>query len=240
MESPIAQFNLVDLIPIKMGAYNLSFTNSGLFMTAAVVLISLFFIRALKGATIAPGRLQSAAEIIYGFVLQTTNSSTLGKGERYFPFVLSLFCFILTLNVIGVIPTTLTVTSHLSVTFALAMIVFIAITVIAFALHGMHFFSFFLPPGTPLFLAPLMVLIELFTYLSRPLSLSIRLAANMTVGHILLFVIASFITMMGVWGFIPIPLIFALNIFELFVAVLQAYIFSLLTCIYINDAINLH
>ena len=241
MESPLTQFKVIDLVPIKLGSYNLSITNSVFFMLLSMTLISLFFISVLKrSSTNKPGKLQSAAEIIYDFTLNTLQSNTLGKGEKYFPLVFTIFTLILTLNIFGVIPNMFTVTSHLSVTFALAIIVFISITVTAFINHGLKFCSHFLPEGTPLFLAPLMILIELFAYLVRPVSLSIRLAANMTVGHILLFVISSFIIAMGIWGWVPVPLIIVLNLFEIFVAVLQAYIFTILSCVYINDAINLH
>jgi F-type H+-transporting ATPase subunit a len=151
-----------------------------------------------------------------------------------------LFLFILTLNVLGLIPNGFAVTSQIIVTFALATAVFIIVTIIAFIRHGLHFFSFFLPSGTPWFLAPLMVVIEFFTYCTRPISLSMRLAANMMAGHILIAVVAGFIVMMGVAGLLPISFIVVFTGFEFFVAILQAYIFTILTCVYLNDAINLH
>ncbi|MCH9753446.1 MAG: F0F1 ATP synthase subunit A [Alphaproteobacteria bacterium] len=240
MENPLDQFKIFSLIPIKLAGYDISFTNSSLFMVIALLLTSSFFILVLKTSKDVPGKLQSLAEILYNFILDTVNSNTMGKGEKYVPFIFTIFLFILTLNLFGVIPYGFTVTSHISVTFAAAMIVFISVTLIAFFRHGMKFFSFFLPQGTPIFLAPLMILIEFFTYMTRPISLSIRLAANMMVGHILMFVIATFIAIMGLWGFLPISFIVIFTGFELFVAILQAYIFTILSCVYLNDAINLH
>ena len=240
MENPLDQFKLVDLIPIHVAGYNLSFTNSSLFMVLALLLTSSFFILTLRSSKLVPGRCQAVAEILYNFILDTVNINTMGKGEKYLPFIFSIFAFILTLNIFGNIPYGFTVTSHISVTFAVAMLVFISVTIIAFIKHGLSFFSFFLPKGTPVFLAPLMIAIEFFTYMTRPISLSIRLAANMMVGHILVFVIATFIAAMGFWGFLPISFIVIFSGFELFVAILQAYLFTILTCVYLNDAINLH
>jgi F-type H+-transporting ATPase subunit a len=240
MENPLDQFKLFKLLPINIAGYDLSFTNSAMFMALAFVFISTFFIFSLKTSQLIPGKLQSASEMIYNFVLDTLNINTMGKGEQYMPFVLCVFSFILTLNIFGLIPYGFTVTSHISVTFASAMIVFVSVTVIAFIKHGLHFFSFFLPKGTPMLMAPLMILIEFFTYMTRPISLSIRLAANMMVGHILIFVIATFIAAMGIWAFLPMSFIVIFSGFELFVAILQAYLFTILTCVYLNDAINLH
>jgi len=240
MENPLDQFKLLPLVPIKFAGYDFSFTNSSLFMLMALLFTSSFFILILRKPKYAPGTLQSVAEILYNFISDTVNSNTMGKGEKYIPFIFSIFIFILTMNLFGVIPYAFTVTSHISVTFAAAMIVFISVTIIAFLKHGLKFFSFFLPHGTPIFLAPLMIIIEFFTYMTRPISLCIRLAANMMVGHILMFVIATFIAIMGLWGFLPISFIVIFTGFELFVAILQAYIFTILSCVYLNDAINLH
>lgn len=240
MENPLDQFKLVPLIPIKFAGYDLSFTNSSLFMLLSLVLTSSFFMIILRRPSNVPGKLQSVAELLYNFVTDTVNGNTMGKGEKYIPFIFTIFIFILTLNLFGVVPYGFTVTSHISVTFAAAMIVFISVTIIAFFKHGMKFFAFFLPHGTPMFLAPLMIIIEFFTYMTRPVSLCIRLAANMIVGHILMFVIATFIAVMGFWGFLPMSFIVIFTGFELFVAILQAYIFTILSCVYLNDAINLH
>ena len=239
-ENPLDQFKIIDLVPLKAGSYNLSFTNSALFMLIGFCVITLFFAFAISRSTNIPGKLQSSAELMHNFLLGTLNETTSGKGERYLPFIFSLFSFVLVLNLLGLMPSGFTVTSHISITFALALCVFISVTAIAFIKHGFKFFSFFLPQGIPVFLAPLMVLIELFTYLTRPVSLSIRLAANMMVGHLLMFVIAGFILMMGIWGWLPGLFIVLFTGFELFVAIIQAYIFTVLTCTYLNDAINLH
>ncbi len=239
-EQPLEQFNIINLISIRLADYNFHFTNSSLFMLIAFIIVSIFFIAALKNAKMVPGTLQSTGEILYEFISNTVQDNIGEKGEKFIPFIFSIFMFILTLNLLGLLPYSFTVTSHLSVTLSLAVIVFITVTVIAFFIHGKKFFSFFLPKGTPLFLAPLIILIELFSYLIRPMTLSVRLAANMIAGHILLFIVAGFITTMGFWGWIPIPFVVIFDGFELFVAVLQAYIFTILSCVYLNDAINLH
>lgn len=239
--SPLNQFAIEPIIPIQIAGYDISFTNSSLFMLViAVCIISLLYL-ATKRGSLVPNRLQATVEILYNFVATMITDNAGKEGMKYFPLIFTLFIFILIANLVGMIPYGFTVTSHIIVTFALAMLVFIAVTIIAFLRHGARFFSFFLPEGTPLWLAPLMILIELFTYLSRPVSLSMRLAANMIAGHALLKVLAGFIVMLGILvGWLPIPLIVVLTGFEIFVAALQAYIFTILTCVYLNDAINLH
>ncbi len=238
--SPLTQFHIHTLVPIHIGNYDVSFTNSSLVMLMAMTIISAFFLLACKKQERVPGFLQSSAEIMHGLILKVLNENTSGKGEQYLPFIFNIFLFILTLNILGLIPHGYAVTSQIAVTFSLAIMVFITITVIAFIRHGWHFFSYFLPAGTPWFLAPLMIVIEFFTYCTRPISLSLRLAANMMSGHILIAVIAGFIVTMGIAGILPISFIAAFTAFELFVAILQAYIFTILTCVYLNDAIHLH
>lgn len=238
--SPLEQFKIRDLLPLHLEGHNFDFTNSSLLMLIALALISSFFFVAARKQSTIPGRLQSSAEILYNFTLKILNDNTSGKGERYFPFIFSLFLFILMLNILGLIPHGYAVTSQITVTFAMAMMVFIIVTIIAFLRHGFGFFAYFLPEGTPWFLAPLMIVIEFFTYCTRPISLSLRLAANMMAGHILLAVIAGFIVAMGIWGVLPISFIVVFTGFELFVAILQAYIFTILTCVYLNEAIHLH
>ena len=240
MKNPLEQFELNNLVNIYIKNLNFSFTNSSLFMMLNVLVTSVFFGLALKKTYAVPGRMQSTAELVYNFILNTLNENTSGKGTQFLPFIMTIFMFVITLNLFGILPYGFTVTSHISITFGLAIVIFITVTIIAFIKHGLHFFSFFLPQGTPLFLAPLMIVIELFTYLTRPLSLSIRLAANMIVGHILIAVIASFISLLGIFGIMPMLTIVVFNGFELFVAILQAYIFTILSCVYLNDAINLH
>lgn len=239
--SPLHQFEIHPLIPIEVAGLDISFTNSALLMVSAVVATIVFLTLAMRDRLLVPSRLQSMAEIFYQFI-GTTLKDTVGlEGIKYFPFIFAMFMFILVCNLLGMLPYSFTVTSHIAVTFALAIFIFIAITVIGFIRHGLHFLSLFLPAGTPWWLAPLMVVIELFAYCARPVSLSLRLAANMVAGHVLLKVIAGFVVAMGFWqGIIPIPLIMVLTGFEIFIAVLQAYIFTILVCVYLNDAIHMH
>ena len=179
-------------------------------------------------------------ELIFEFVGNTLHEAAGKASKPFFPFIFTLFTFILTLNLLGMMPYGFTVTSHVSVTFAIATMIFLAVTITGFAKHGLKFLSLFLPHGTPMYIAPLMILIELFSFLSRPVSLSIRLAGNMIAGHVLLKVLAGFVVMMGVYGIVPIPFMVVMVGFELFVAILQAYLFTILACVYLNDAINLH
>lgn len=238
--SPLEQFQIHDLVKIHALGYDISFTNSALLMSIALLIISSFFFISMSNIKMVPGKMQASAELLHNFILKVLNDNTAGKGQAYFPFVFSLFIFILLLNILGLIPGGYAVTSQVIVTFAMAMLVFVIVTLVAFVKHGLHFFSYFLPSGTPWFLAPLMIVIEFFTYLTRPISLSLRLAANMMAGHILVAVIAGFIIAMGIWGILPISFIVVFTAFELFVAILQAFIFTILTCVYLNDAINLH
>jgi len=239
--NPLEQFDLHTLISFKLGDYNFDFTNSTLFMLLGFFCTSSLLLLFIRNPKIIPGKLQATGELIHDFVLDTLQANTMGEGEKYFPFIFSLFCFILTLNCFGLIPHGFAVTSHISVTLALAMIVFIILNIVAFSLHGMKFFTFFMPKDIPWILAPIMITIELFVYLIRPVTLSIRLGANMIAGHIVLYIATTFIIMGGlVGGAFPIPFIVALTGFELFVSVLQAYIFTILTCTYLNDAIHLH
>jgi len=238
---PLDQFNLKSLIDFRIGEYDLSFTNSTLFMFLGLICLSGLLMLFIKKPQLVPNRMQAMGELIHDFVLGTVNENTLGKGEQYFPFIFSLFCFILTLNLLGLLPHGFTVTSHISVTLAFALIVFVVLNIIAFARHGLKFFHHFLPEGIPLFLAPVMIVIELFVYLIRPVTLSIRLAANMMAGHILLYIAATFVVIGGITiGIIPISFVIVFTGIEIFVAVLQAYIFTILTCTYLNDAIHLH
>ena len=240
MENPLDQFKLVELFRIDVLGHALVVTNSTVLIVVAALVINVFILVALRKREIIPGRLQSFVEILHSFILSTLNDNTMGRGEKYLPFIFSLFTIILTLNLFGMIPYTFAVTSHISVTFALAVTVFLTVTILGFATHGVRFLSLFLPAGVPWVLAPMMIVIELFTYLTRPISLSIRLAANMMIGHVLLAVIAGFVAVLGFWGWLPISFVALLTGFEIFVAVLQAYIFTILTCVYLNDAINLH
>jgi F-type H+-transporting ATPase subunit a len=239
--TPLSQFEVKPLIHLEAFGYDISFTNSSLFILLVAISITCFFTFALRRGSLVPDRLQSFAEVTYLFISSTLTANAGPEGKKYFPLIFTLFLFVLTCNLFGLLPYGFTVTSHIIVTFALALLVFLTVTIIGFMRHGTHFLSLFLPSGTPLWLAPMMILIELCSYLARPLSLSIRLAANMVAGHVLLKVLAGFVLMMGtMWGWLPIPFIVIFNGFEIFVAILQAYIFTILTCVYLNDAINLH
>jgi F-type H+-transporting ATPase subunit a len=243
---PIHQFQIIDLFPIaKIGHSQIAFTNSAAFMVVAVLGISAFLIGATAKGSLVPSRLQSTAELSYEFVANTIRSTAGTEGMRFFPFVFSLFMFILVVNLIGLIPYAFTVTTHIVITAALSLSVFLTVLVYGFWKNGLHFFNLFVPKGIPIYILPLIVLIEVMSFLSRPISHSVRLFANMLAGHITLKVFASFITMLSAFGIagwagavLPLGLTIALTALETLVAVLQAYVFAILTCIYLNDAIH--
>lgn len=239
--SPLAQFTIKKILEIEVFGYDVSLTNSTVFMFSACAIALLFLFAALGKEQVVPTRLQLSGEMIYSLITDMLEQNVGEKGRKFIPFIFSLFMFILLCNLLGMLPYSFTVTSHISVTFILALIVFCTVTLVGLVRHGLHFFSLFLPKGTPWWLAPLMIIIEIFTYLARPVSLSLRLAANMVAGHILLKVMAGFVISLALFlKFLPIPLIVLLIGFEIFVAILQAYIFTILSCVYLNDAINLH
>jgi len=246
MADPIHQFEIQKLFSLgHIGGHEIAFTNSSAYMFAAVGLVSLLMIGGSAGKRLIPTRFQSMAELSYEFVADTLRSSAGEHGMKFFPLVFSLFMFILTANLIGIIPYTFTVTSHLIVTFALAMIVFLTMVIYGFYKNGLKFLKLFVPSGIPIVILPLIVMIELMSFLSRPLSHSVRLFANMLAGHITLKVFAGFVTMLGGIGalgwlvaVLPLSLTVALTALEFLVAFLQAYVFTILTCIYINDAIH--
>jgi F-type H+-transporting ATPase subunit a len=238
--SPLAQFEIKPLLPIQIGEVDISFTNSAAFMAASVVATAALMILSMRHRAMVPTRWQLIAELSYAFIAKML-SDTVGKeGRPYFPFIFSLFFFVLLGNMLGMLPYSFTYTSHIAVTFAMAAFIFITVTVIALVKHGFHFFSFFLPPGVPIAMAPLLLPIEIISYLSRPVSLSVRLFANMMAGHTLLKVVAGFVVPLGLFGFVPVAALFAVTGLELLIAFLQAYIFTILTCIYISDAVHLH
>ncbi|HAA93389.1 MAG TPA: F0F1 ATP synthase subunit A [Rhodospirillaceae bacterium] len=239
-QSPLAQFEIKPLIELKLGGVDVSFTNSALFMTIALVLIAGFMLLATRKRATIPGRWQVMAEISYEFIAGLIRDTIGAEGRKYFPFVFAVFMFVLIGNLLGMTPYSFTFTSHIVVTFALAFAIFIGVTILGFVKHGLHFFSFFLPPGTPWVMAPLLIPLEVISYLSRPISLSVRLFANMLAGHTLLKVIAGFIGVLGVAGILPLALVTALTGLEILIAFLQAYVFAILTCLYINDALHLH
>ena len=241
---PIHQFQIHPIIPIQMFGYDLSLTNSGLFMVIVLGVIALITVIGTAGRALVPGRLQAIAEMLYEFI-DDLIVSTMGKsGRKFFPLVLSLFLFVLFSNVIGLIPGTYTVTSQIIVTFALAMVVILTVVVYGLMKHGTHFFGLFVPSGVPKPLLVLLTPIELISFLSRPISLSMRLFANMLAGHIALKVFAGFLLMLsaagGWFALAPLPLamIVALTALEFLVAGLQAFVFAVLTCIYLNDALH--
>jgi len=243
---PIHQFNIEPLFTLgHIGGYTIAFTNSSAFMFLAVALISLLMIAGVSAGQLVPGRMQSVAEISYEFVATTIRSTAGSEGMKFFPLVFSLFMFILVVNVIGLIPYTFTVTSHIIITVSLALLVFLTVVVYGFYKHGLHFFKLFVPSGIPIYILPLVTFIEVLSFLSRPVSHSVRLFANMLAGHITLKVFAGFVGMLGALGalgwagaVLPLAMTVALTALELLVAFLQAYVFAILTCIYLNDGIH--
>jgi F-type H+-transporting ATPase subunit a len=246
MIDPIHQFSIDKIFTIgRIGNQEIAFTNSSAYMFGSVALISLLMIGGVAGRQLVPGRIQSMAELSYEFVANTVRSTAGQEGMKFFPLVFSLFMFIGVSNMIGIIPYTFTVSSHIIVTVALALLVFLTVLVYGFYKNGLKFFKLFVPQGVPIVILPLVVAIEVISFLSRPVSHSVRLFANMLAGHITLKVFASFVTMLGAFGVVgwlgavlPLALTVALTALELLVAFLQAYVFTILTCIYINDAIH--
>jgi F-type H+-transporting ATPase subunit a len=246
MIDPIHQFNIDKIFTIgHIGNQEIAFTNSSAYMFGSVALISLLMIGGVAGRQLVPGRIQSMAELSYEFVANTVRSTAGTEGMKFFPLVFSLFMFIGVSNLIGIIPYTFTVSSHIIVTVSLALLVFLTVLVYGFYKNGLKFFKLFVPQGVPIVILPLVVAIEIISFLSRPVSHSVRLFANMLAGHITLKVFASFVTMLGALGVVgwagavlPLGLTVALTALELLVAFLQAYVFTILTCIYINDAIH--
>lgn len=239
-QSPLEQFVIKPIVPVEIGGVDVSFTNSALFMTIAVVVAAVFLLLGMRRSDIVPGRWQAAVELSYDFIAGLLRDTVGAEGRKYFPIIFTLFMFVLLGNLLGMVPYSFTFTSHIVVTFAMAIMIFIGVTILGFVRHGMHFFSFFAPPGTPVVMLPLLVPIEIISYLSRPISLSVRLFANMLAGHTLIKVIAGFIALLGVAGVLPFALVVALTGLEILIAFLQAYVFAILTCLYINDAIHLH
>jgi F-type H+-transporting ATPase subunit a len=244
---PIHQFNIEPLFTIgHIGKHTIAFTNSSLYMLITVAAISLLMIGGMARGQLVPGRLQSIAELSYEFVASTIRSTAGSEGMKFFPLVFSLFMFICVSNLIGIIPYTFTVSSHIIVTVALALLVFITVLVYGFYKNGLKFFKIFVPSGVPIYVLPLVVFIEVLSFFLKPVSHSVRLFANMLAGHIALKVFAGFVAMLGVslgaigWigGIAPLALTVALTALELLVAFLQAYVFAILTCIYLNDAIH--
>jgi F-type H+-transporting ATPase subunit a len=237
---PLEQFKIAPLIPIHIGGLDLSYTNAALFMTIAVVLITALLVLGTKRGALVPGRWQSVAEMSYEFVADMVETNAGHGAEPYFPFVFTLFMFVLFSNALGLIPYSYTVTSQIIVTFALAAVVFIGVTIIGFVKHGAHFGRLFVPEGVPIVLLLLLVPIELLSYCIRPFTLSIRLFANMLAGHTMLAIFGGFAASVGLLAILPVALDVAILALEVLVAALQAYVFAILTCLYLRDALHLH
>lgn len=240
MHDSLHQFLIQKLIPINVAGVDISFTNSSLFMVIAIVAIMAFQYFGTRQKALVPGRFQSMVESSYEFIAGMLKDTVGTEGIQYFPFVFSLFMFILVANLLGMIPYGFTVTSHIVVTFALAMVVFILITIVGFVRHGRHYFRLFFPEGAPLAVAPILIPIEIISYCMRPITLSVRLFANMLAGHVILKVFAGFTIALGLFGVAPLAVNIAVTGFEFFVACIQAYIFTILTCLYLHDAVHMH
>lgn len=240
MAGPLEQFEIKTIMPLEVAGIDVSLTNSSAFMIAIVVVASLFLTLGARPAALVPGRWQLMVELCYDFVAKMLND-TAGSGSRkFFPLIFTIFMFVLTANLMGMVPYTFTVTSHIAVTFALAFFLLALITVVGFAKHGLGFLKLFVPSGVPFVMYFIITPIELISYLSRPISLSVRLFANMMAGHTMLKVFGGFVVSLGALGILPFVFIIALTGLEFVVALLQAYVFSILTCIYLNDALHLH
>ncbi len=234
--SPLDQFKVKTLFEFDIAGFDASFTNSSAFMLAIVLLISFFVIGGMSKASAVPTRWQSMVEMVYEFISSMLHEAAGREARKFFPFIFSLFMFVLFANLMGMIPYTFTVTSHIAVTFTLAAVIFVGVTVLGFINHGMGFLKLFVPTGVPMALMPILIVIEFISYLTRPISLSVRLFANMMAGHTMLKVLAGFVASLGVFGILPIVFITALTGLEIIIAILQAYVFAMLTCIYLNDA----
>jgi len=243
---PIHQFAIQNIAPVvKIGETQIHLTNSAVYMFITIGLTMALLLGTTAGRRLVPSRLQSLSELSYEFVADMIRSTAGEQGMRFFPFVFSIFMFVAVSNMIGLIPYAFTVSSHLIITVALALLVFLTVLVYGFYKNGLHFFNLFVPKGIPVYILPLIVFIEVMSFLSRPVSHSVRLFANMLAGHITLKVFASFIAMLGAFGTVgwigsvlPLGLTVALTALELLVAFLQAYVFTILTCIYLNDALH--
>jgi len=239
--SPLDQFKITEIVPIHIGNVNLSFTNSALYMVIATALIILFMLKATSRKLLIPSRTQIIAESVYNFINNLIEGSIGHEGKKFFPLIFSIFTFILLCNCLGMTPYSFTSTSQIAVTLSMALICFFTITIYAIIRNGIGgFIHMFLPSGVPLWMAPLIFIIEFFSFLIRPVTLSVRLFANMVAGHVLLKVIAGFVISLGAFGIFPLAFSIIMTGFELFVAVLQAYIFAILVCAYLGETMKAH
>ena len=237
---PLEQFEIERIVPLHIGKLDVSYTNSALMMTIVVVLITALIMLSTRKAALVPGRWQSITEMFYEFVADMVDTNAGHGARQFFPFVFTLFMFILFSNLLGLVPYSFRVTSHIIVTFALAAIVFVGVTIVGIVKHGFHFLRLFVPEGVPVLLLLLLVPIEPLSYFIRPFTLSIRLFANMLAGHTMLAIFGGFAASIWLVALFPLAINVALVGLELLVAVLQAYVFAILTCLYLRDALHLH
>lgn len=245
MIDPLHQFVIKPLIPLKIAGYDISFTNSSLFITLTTGLLIIYMARATAAKALIPSRLQASAELLHDFIHDMVENNAGPTAKAFVPYIFSLFLFILMGNLLGLIPYSFTFTSHIIVTMTLALIIFVIITLVGIFKHGLHFLRLFFPSDIPIFVAPLLIPVEIMSYLSRPLSLGVRLFANMVAGHAMLKIFAGFAVLLSTGTLLPLSILpLMVNVlltgFEVMVAILQAYVFTILTCIYLNDALNLH
>ena len=240
--NPMHQFKVYRIGPeIDIAGVDLSFTNASLFMLISAVLVALLLLIGTKEKKLIPSKAQLISEMLYNFISKMISDTAGKKAKPYFPFIFSLFVFILFCNMVGMLPYSFTVTSHIIVTLSFAIFIFIGVTILGFIIHGFKYLKIFVPSGVPVVLLPIISIIEIISYLSRPISLSVRLFANMMAGHTMLKVFGGFVISLGlVGGWLPLTFSVALTGLEILVAFLQAYVFAILTCIYLNDALNLH
>lgn len=235
---PMHQFEIVRYIPVNIGGIDASFTNSSMWMVIAVACVS--FLMLAGSRKLVPGRLQSVGELGYEFIANMVHDTMGNEGRKFFPFILTLFMFVLACNMLGMVPYSFTVTSHIVITFALAIAVFLGATLYGFYKNGFGYLRLFAPSGVPIVMLPLLIVIEVISYLSRPISLSVRLFANMMAGHTMLKVFAAFVVALGWAGIVPLAVMVAFTGLEVLIAFLQAFVFAILSCMYINDALHPH
>ena len=247
MANPVQQFEITPLVPLEISGYDISFTNSSLWMAFALIISTLYFTISMRKKSLVPNRAQAFSEMAYEMVANMIRENIGSRGRQYFPLIFTLFILVLLGNVLGLLPYSFTYTSHIIVTAALALMIFFMVIIIGIYRHGLHFFSLFLPPGVPILMLPLIVPIEIMSFIIRPITLSVRLFANMVAGHIMIKVIAGFSVMMASIGTIGvlagiIPMMFNSVIigFELLIAALQAYVFAILSCVYLKDTIEIN
>ncbi len=247
MANPIKQFVIENKVDLSIGGIDVSFTNSALWMAIGFVVSVTFLMIASSKKSMVPGRIQILGEMLYMFIADMVRNTIGPKGTRYFPFVFTLFVFVLMGNMLGLMPYSFTYTSHLAVTGGLALLIFAMVIIFGLFNHGFKFFTLFAPPGVPWFIYPVLVPIEIVSFFVRPLTLAVRLFANMMAGHIMLKVVAGFAAgtaTMGVGylalGAFPVIINMMLIAFELLVAAIQAYVFAILTCVYLKDTVDLH